>query len=56
MRRVERDEVRRNEMNHDARAEYENLVPEVVAAEEFGACKLVGDVEADGQVGECGKA
>lgn len=56
MRRVERDEVRRNEMNHDARAEYENLVPEVVTAEEFGACKLVGDVEADGQVGECGKA
>ncbi len=29
---------------------------EVVAAEEFGACKLVCDIEADGEVGECGKA
>ena len=56
MRRVERDEVRRDEVHHDARAEHENLVPEIVAAEEFGACKLVGDIEADGQVGECGEA
>ena len=31
-------------------------MPEVVAAEEFGAGKLVCDIEADGEVGECGKA
>ena len=43
-------------MNHDARAEHENFMPEIVAAEEFGTRELVGDVQADGEVGECGKA
>lgn len=42
-------------MHHDARAEHENLVPEIVAAEEFGTGELVGDIKPDGQVGECGK-
>lgn len=31
-------------------------MPEIVAAEEFGACELVGDIEADGEVRKCGKA
>lgn len=56
MRRVERDEVRRDEMHHDARTEQENFVAEVIAAEEFDACKFISNVQADWQVGECGKA
>ena len=53
---VECNEVRRDKVDHDARAEHENLVPEVVASEEFGARELVGDVQANGKVRECSKA
>lgn len=56
MRSVQRDEVRRNEVHHDARTEYEEFMPEVVAAEKFGTCKLVCHVKPSGEVGECGKA
>ena len=56
MRRVERNEVRRDEMHHDAGAEQENFVAEVVATEKFCTCKLVGNVQAGGEVGERGKA
>lgn len=56
MRGMERDEVRRDEVNHDARAEHENFMPEVIAAEEFGACEFICDVKPDGEVGKGGKA
>ncbi len=43
-------------MHHDARTEQENFVAEVIAAEEFDTCEFISNVQADWQVGECGKA
>ncbi len=43
-------------MDHDPRAEQKNFMTEVVAAEKFGTCEFVCNVETGRKVGERGEA
>ena len=49
---VQRYEARRDEVYHESRGEDDQLVREVVGAQEFGGCEVGDRVEAHGQVGE----
>lgn len=53
---VQRDQARRDEVYHESRGENDQLVREVVGAQEFGGGEVGDRVEAHGQVGEAREA